>query len=402
MESTRVSTDLEVTIQRRRIATSVVYFFSFMALGLSTASLGPTIPSLAEHTRTHLGEISFLFTARSLGYLLGSLEGGWLYDRMKKGHLIMAGSLVFMAAMLALVPIIPLIWVLTAVLLVLGASEATLDVGGNTLLVWTHREKVGPFMNGLHFFFGVGSFFSPLLIAQAVLLSGDILWAYWALALLMLPVAVALVFFPSPASPSATVLSPSHRKTRPELVALIALFFFLFCGAESSYGGWIYTYALAMKLSTTTVAATLTSVYWGGLTLGRLVGIPITARVRPAVILLIDLLACLVGLGIVLAFPQSFPAAMAGSVCMGLGMASVFPVTMTFAGRRLAVTARITSAFLVGASAGGMVLPWVIGQYLEQVGPRTFLWIVAADVVVAIVVYGLLNLISPEPGPAGD
>ncbi len=60
-------------------------------------------------------------------------------------------------------------------------------MGGNTLLVWVHREKVGPFMNALHFFLGVGAFLSPIMIAQVVLLSGGIRGAYWALALLMLP-----------------------------------------------------------------------------------------------------------------------------------------------------------------------------------------------------------------------
>jgi len=97
-----------------------------------------------------LSKVSFLFTARSPGYLLGSLVGGRLYDQVL-GHIIMAVIFVVMAVMLTLAPVIPFLWLLTAALLV-GMGEGAVDVGGNTLLVWVHRHDVGPFMNGLHFF----------------------------------------------------------------------------------------------------------------------------------------------------------------------------------------------------------------------------------------------------------
>ena len=53
----------------------------------------------------------------------------------------------------------------------MGVAEGALDVGGNTLLIWVHRHKVGPFMNGLHFFFGAGAFLSPIIIAQTAVRS---------------------------------------------------------------------------------------------------------------------------------------------------------------------------------------------------------------------------------------
>ena len=180
------------------MAKTIGYYVAFVALGLVMASLGPTLTGLAEHTRTHLSEISVLFTARALGYLIGSFQGGRLYDRVP-GQPVMAAGLLVMAATMALAPAISWLWLLGAVLLVLGAAEGTVDVGGNTLLVWVHGHQVGPFMNGLHFFFGLGAFLAPIIVAQAVLVSGDIAWAYWALALLVLPVSAWLLRLPSPA-----------------------------------------------------------------------------------------------------------------------------------------------------------------------------------------------------------
>jgi MFS transporter, FHS family, Na+ dependent glucose transporter 1 len=146
----------------RKIAKTVGYYLAFIVLGLIMSSLGPTLIGLAAHTRTQISEISFLFTATSLGYLLGSLLGGRIYDRAP-GHPLLVVVLLGTAVTMALVPLIPWLWLLMLLMVVLGIGQGFLDVGCNTLLVWVHRDKVAPFMNGLHFFFGVGAFIAPLL-----------------------------------------------------------------------------------------------------------------------------------------------------------------------------------------------------------------------------------------------
>jgi FHS family Na+ dependent glucose MFS transporter 1 len=383
-----------------RISKTIGYYVAFIALGLITASLGPTLPGLAENTRSQLGEISFLFTARSLGYLLGSILGGRLYDRVP-GHPLMAAVLFVMAAMATLAPLIPLLWLLAVVLLILGMAEATVDVGGNTLLVWVHRHKVGPFMNGLHFFFGVGSFLSPIIIAQAVLVGGNITWAYWALAVLILPAAIWLLRWPSPAAQVASKDDSTEDppQVNPLLVALIALFFFLYVGAEVGFGGWVFTYAVTLDLSGETTAAYLTSAFWGALTIGRLLAIPIAARVRPRSILLSDLLGCLASVGVILLWPDSLTALWLGAFGLGFSMASVFPTTISLAERRMTITGRVTSWFFVGASIGGMSLPWLIGQLFEPVGPRAMMFAILVDLVVAVGVFAALILYSARPAP---
>jgi len=382
--------------KRERLSRTAGYYAAFVALGLVGASLGPTLPGLAENTETLLSEISFLFTARSLGYLLGSFLGGRLYDRVP-GHPVLAAALIIIAATMALVPLTALLWALSAILLILGVAEGVLDVGGNTLLVWTHRDKVGPFMNGLHFFFGLGAFLSPIIIAQAVLISGDITWAYWVLALLAVPVMVWLLPLPSPAAqtdPTAAPIEhidhlPSPARQRV-LVALIAAFFFLYVGAEIGFGGWVFTYAVEFDLSDETTAAYLTSAFWGALTLGRLLAIPVAARYRPRSILTGDLAGCFTSLGVILLWPHSLAAIWAGAVGLGLSMASIFPTTLSLAERRMTITGRITGWFFVGGSAGGMSLPWLIGQFFESIGPRMMMLTIVVDLGLAVGIFAAL------------
>lgn len=377
-----------------KIAKTIGYYISFIALGLTSAALGPTIPGLAEHTRTSLSQISFLFTADSLGYLLGSLLGSRLYDRMP-GHRVQVIALLITVAMLALIPIVPLLWLLIAIMIVFGFAKSMVDVGGNTLLVWVHRDRVAPFMNGLHLFFGVGAFLCPVIIAQAVLLSGNILWAYWALAVLLVPVIVYLGRLPSPP------IQAGHRDGQEArvnywLVTLIILFFFLNVGAEGSFGGWVFTYAKALNLANDVTAAYLTSAFWGGLTVGRLIAIPVSVRVHPRWMLLADVIGCIASLLLIVFTKASFTAAWIAAVGFGMFMASVFPTTITLAERYLPINGRVTGLFFVGSSTGSMFFPWLIGQLFEPAGPRSSMIIILAAMVAALVLFGVMLLSFKE------
>ena len=373
-----------------KISKTVAYYAAFICLGLVAASLGPTLPGLAEHTRTRLGEISFLFTARSLGYLIGSFRGGRLYDRVP-GHPLMGAVLLIMAAMMALAPLVSLLWILAAVLLVLGVAEGMLDVGGNVLLVRVHPRNLDPFMNGLHFFFGVGAFLSPIIVVQAVLMSGGITWAYWMLALLVLPVVVTVLRLPSPETRTAP-RAGSDGKAAPILIALISICFYLAVGAEVCFGGWIFTYAVKMGLTGEATAGYLTSAFWGALTLGRLLGIPISARFGPRAILFGDLLGCFLSVGIILVWPHSLTAIRVGALGIGLAIASMFATLLNLADRHMAITGRITGWFFVGSSTGGMTLPYLIGQLFEPVGPQVTMFVILGDLVAALGIFVILML----------
>ena len=127
---------------------------------------------------------------------------------------------------------------------------------------------------------------------------------------------------------------------------LIALLLLFYVGAEAAFGGWISTYAVALDLSGTTTAAYLTSAFWGALTFGRLVSIPIAARFRPRAILFVD-----VGLpgkrGRDPALASSPVAVWLGALGLGFSMASFFPTAISLAERRMPITGAVTGWFLV-------------------------------------------------------
>ena len=368
-----------------RIAKTTLYYLTFIALGLCTASFGPTLPGLAAHTQSRISDVSFLFTARSIGYFLGSLLAGRLFDRYR-GHVVLAGGLALMVIMLALTPVIPMLWVLTIVLAVLGVAESFVDVGNNSMLVWVHRAGVAPFMNGLHFFFGVGAFISPIIIAQVLLATGDITWAYWVLALIIAPTIVLVLRLPSPkALPSSS--HPAGDAVNYVLVGLVVLFFFLYVSAEVGYAGWIYTYAVKLGLTDQVNAAYLTSTFWVALTIGRLLSVFIATRFSPRAVLTADLTGCVVSVLIALAFPTSLTAIWIATFGLGIAMASIFPTTLSFAERRMHMSAKVNSWFFAGSAAGSMLVPWLIGVLFEAVGPQVVIHVVAVAMGLAVLDY---------------
>jgi FHS family Na+ dependent glucose MFS transporter 1 len=379
-----------------KIAKTIGYYLAFIVLGLITGIFGPTLSDLARNTHVGLSQISIIFVARSLGYLTGSFLSGRLYDRVR-GHSIIAGVLLATALTFVLIPSIPLLHLLIVVVFALGIAEGAIDVGGNSLIVWVHRERVGPFMNGLHFFFGIGAFISPMIIAQVVLTTGDFRWAYWLLAGLMMPLAFWFTRLPSPPIEHA----PQHTgklQTNALLLVMIAAMLFIYVGAETGYGNWVFTYATQLNLANPTRAALLTSTFWGSFTLGRLLGVPISTRAQPAKILFFDLIGCLASVTGVALFPQSQTMLWLGTMGAGIFMASFFPTMFALASERMTITASVTGWFMVGGGLGAMFFPWLIGQLIESAGASVMTSVVMLSLIGDLALFSVIVLIRRKNG----
>ncbi len=379
----------------RRSATAG-YYGAFIIFGLLTAAIGPTLLGLAANTGSDKSGISLIFTAQALGYLTGSLAGGRLFDRLP-GHRLLAGVLLVIGILASSIPLLSILWLLLAVFVVLGAMQGAIEVGSNTLLVWLYRDRVGPYMNALHFCFGIGAVLSPIIISRITAASGNIAWVYWILGFSAVPIALWLLRLPSPAIINGNG-SDQTDNINYLLVFLVALLLFLYVGAEASYGGWVYTYAISkFPAQAAASAALLTAAFWGALTVGRLISIPLAVRLKPGPVLVGDLLGCLISILVIAVWPDSILAIWVGTIGLGLFMASFFPTTVTLAGQRMQITGQISGWFFVGAGAGGMFLPWLIGQLFEGLGAGITIVLILVDILVALGVLGVFLWLTLQP-----
>jgi FHS family Na+ dependent glucose MFS transporter 1 len=366
-------------IKKHTFQNTIGYYALFICLGLDVAILGPTLPALAEQTRARVGQMGMLFLAGSIGYTLGTTLGGRIFDRVR-GHPILGIAQLVAAALIALVPITPWLWLLMLIATCKGIAEGIINTGGNTLLVWTHRDKVGPYMNGLHFFFGVGAFISPLLVAQVAGVAGGYRWAYWILA--GIAALVGLFTLTLPASPQPEHHPEDSATNTPTIpidykfIIVAGLFLFFYVGAEITYGGWIYTYAFTLGLANAIGAAYLTSAFWLSFTLGRLISVPLALRFSPRQMIRVALVGCLIFLTLALALHGSPPALWIVTIGLGFSMAPIYPSGFTLAGQSIQLTGRASGIILLGDSLGGMVLPWLVGQVIDASGPGAMIYLI--------------------------
>lgn len=378
------------------------YYWLIFCLGSSMAVLGPTLPALAMQTQARLGDMGQLFLAGALGGALGTLVGGRLFDRLR-GHIVLGTAQIGAGLLMACIPFMPALPGLLAVAAIKGVLDGIVSNGANTLLVWTHREKVSPYMNGLHFCLGLGAFLAPLWVAQVVGFPGAYRWVYVGLAALMALAGLYMLMqtgspqaaYPAESEPGAVRL----RRVPSGVVLAAALYLFFYVGAEIAFGGWVYTYSVELKLASAVQAAYLTSGFWLAFTVGRLLSVPAATRFAPRRVIAVALLSSIFFMGMLFVFAGSTGILWVAALGAGFCMAPVYPSGFTLAVQGFKLTARASSVILLGDNLGGMILPWLVGQVLEAAGPRAMVYLVLGSLICDLLAFvGLLRARSKAGG----
>ncbi len=351
---------------------------------------GPTLPALADQTGIRLGQMGYVFVLGSIGYALGTLLGGRLFDRVP-GHPVLGIGQLVGAACILLIPILPSFWMLLLVIMLKGCADGLLN-GSNTLLIWTHGDKAGPFINTLHFFFGLGAFLSPIVVAQIINIPFGYRWAYWGVGAVGLLIGLRMLLLPGSPKPAHSHLDENGERVKVyyPLVIAAALFLFFYVGAEITYGGWIYTYATSLHISSAAGAAYLNSFFWLSFTIGRMISIPAAMRFSPRQIIQAALAGCLIILTVLVLLPASNTLLWTVTIILGFCMAPLWPTGYTLAGQSIKLTARLSSIVLLGDSLGGMALPWLVGQVIDLTGAQSMVALVLGSMFLNLVAFILL------------
>jgi FHS family Na+ dependent glucose MFS transporter 1 len=332
-----------------------------------------------------------MFLVSATGGMLGTVLGGRILDRVPRGHRVLGVAQLISAVLLAAIPLAGSLPVLLLISFFSGFPGGLINTGANTLLMWTHDKKAGPYINGLHFSFGLGAFLAPTVFAQVIHLGGTYQYAYWALAGLAVPIGLFMIFLPSDPK------HPDHRSDEPQpqenlrkvlpAVIIAMLFLFFYVGSELTYGNWIYTYALSLNLADAAQAAYLTSGFWLSFTIGRAISIPVAARFKPAQILSVAFLGGLGALILAIVFSYSVPVLWFATLSVGFFMAPIWATGYNLAGQSIRLTATISSIIILGDSFGGVVLPWLTGRAIEGLGAQTMPKLVFASLAINTLIF---------------
>ncbi|KAM5238266.1 major facilitator superfamily domain-containing protein 4A isoform 2-T2 [Ctenodactylus gundi] len=153
-----------------------------------------------------------------------------------------------------------------------------------------------------------------------------------------------------------------------------ALVLFMTDGITGAYSAFVYSYAVEKPLSVGhKVAGYLPSLFWGFITLGRLISIPISSRMRPATMIFINVVGVVVTFLMLLIFSYNVIFLFSGTASLGLFLSSTFPSVLAYTEDILQYKGCATTVLVTGAGIGEMALQMLVGSIFQAQGSYSFL-----------------------------
>jgi fucose permease len=348
---------------RRRGALGLLGYSSFVLIGWSSL-LVPSLIRQIEHDfqQTDAGLGLFYFISAVL-YASGSLGGGLATERLGRRTVLGLAALLHGVGLLALAmaPSWPL-FLLAAVPSSLGAGG--IDGGVNGLFLDVYRTGRGRALNRLHLFFALGALIAPLVVGRLV--DAGVAWETLVLATSVPALAIAAGFAITDV-PSGRHAGGDARTRLGLQVPLILLAVAVSCYVASEVGvsAWLVRFLEAAPLA---VATTALSLFWGGLTLGRLVASRYGDRFDHRRFAIVATAVASVALVLAVLVP-SLPLSIALFGVCGFAFGPIYPMIMAVAGDRFPDRSAAVSGFLgASAIAGAVIYPPVMGFLSVTVG----------------------------------
>ncbi len=348
-------------------ALTVAAYACFIPIGVVTVLLGPLLPTLSTKWALDYSQAGALFTAQFLASTVAVGISGVLVSRFGFRFAIKAG-LALMSLSVALLLAGSRIQGMVCIA-GYGAGLGLAVPAANLLVAEVNPDRRSSALNILNFCWSVGAVACPFLIAAAIR-SSHITLLLVLVAAISLAVAVGIWAMPaSIVEPVATRVEGSRQPAiawKGKALYVLAALFFIYVGTENSFGGWVASYAKSLGTLSVSMAIMTPSFFYASLTLGRLFA--------PAVLRAVDevklaqagvLMACAGMAGLLISY--SLPMVIASNCLAGLGLSSVYPITISLLSREFgSATSRVGSLMFTMANLGGSCLPWLVGVSSSQ------------------------------------
>ena len=366
-------------------------FLIFFVISFLTNILGPLIPDIIDSFDLSIGLAGFLPFAFFVAYGVMSIPSGILIEKYSEKPVTIAGfALAFFGALLF--ALVTTFEVALLSLFSIGIGMAMLQVVINPLLRQAGGEEHFAFNSVMaQLFFGSASFLSPLLYSYLVnnihtdntqsvivlfnqLVPPDIKWVslYWVFAVtaLLMVIVVMLVRFPKVQlreEERIDVGAGFRSLLRNRYVWLFFVGIFAYVGTEQGIANWTSKFLQTYHgVDPATTGARILSRFWGLMTIGCLLALPILKLFDSRKVLVGAALGTMMSLALALfgtvdvaliCFPVTgFFLSVMWSILVSLGLNSVPRHHGTFSG------------ILCTGIAGGAVVPLIIGGLGELLG----------------------------------
>ncbi|OBR67014.1 MFS transporter [Paenibacillus oryzae] len=399
----------------------LIIYLAFISLGLPDSLLGSAWPVMQPEIGASFGSAGILSMIIAGGTIVSSLASGTIVGRLGVGKVTLISCLMTAGALVGFSVAPSFVW-LAVLAIPLGLGAGSVDAGLNQYVAENYKAH---HMSWLHCFWGVGATTGPLIMSAFI--AGDYSWrgGYAAVAIIQFALVVVLFLtlplwervaeehklekaiqnderdfsneektknetkvdpeFSSVADASSGIAfknkTATEKLNRPAKANLFAIkgikpslaAFLLYCGAESMVGLWGASFLVGVREVTAVTAAGWVSMYYGGITIGRLITGFITLMVSNVVLIRCGQIVTIAG-GLLLILPLPAIFSLAGFVLVGLGLAPIYPGLLHETPARFGKenSARLMGYQMAVAYTGSTFLPPLFGVLATKTSVSLF------------------------------
>jgi MFS family permease len=370
-----------------RIAVKIAFFLN----GFIYANWVSRLPRIQEHFHAHDGIIGIVLFSLSLGAVAAMPFTGWAI--IKNGsRRITLFSLLAYCALVPLIPLMPGIPTLVILFVIMGISTGMLDVAMNAQAVMVEQQYRKPIMTSFHALFSIGM----ALGAWCATLFTDFEFSLVQHLSLITTVSLAAVLW---SSRNLIYDKPQERTESGPLLripngALITVGVIAFCSmiGEGAMSDWTVNYMENITKASKTLAPIGLSAFATAMTLGRIFGDRVRAKLGDAKLIIWGGILASMGLVLALMAPEPY-IAIAGFFLVGLGLSTIVPIAYSIAGNTKNLPSGVGIAMVTTIGYSGFLFgPPIIGFVAYFYNLRVGL----GAVLVLFVVMTVLGFLRPK------
>jgi len=371
-------------MQRARLGTAAVFFIC----GIGHGTWAPRLAELKEQVGASDGELGLALLMIGVGALIAMPLTGLLIGHFGSRRICFAMAL----AHGLVFPLQVFAWnwvVLGLAMMLYGLAISSLDVAMNVQATEIERRYGKPIMSSFHGVYSVGDMAGAFLTGIAASIVLGLTSHFFIAALAMLIIGVGGCFLMIVDQKTEPSSGPTFVLPKGALI-VIGIIAFAALVAEGSVGDWSAIYLSEHQGADTKTAAIALTVFAFAMAIMRFAGDRLVHRFGPFTILQVSGSLAAIGLTIALLAPS--PAvAILGYGLAGLGIAVLFPITLSIAPRFSGLSPSASVAAVATLGYGGFLVgPPVIGILADY----TSLPLSLSLVVILLVLIPGLSLIA--------
>lgn len=390
----------------------IIIYIVFISLGLPDSLLGVAWPLMHSEYGVSIDAAGLISMVISGGTIVSSLVSGAIRKRLSTGQITVISCFMTAISLLGFSFSPSFIW-LIFLAIPLGLGAGAVDAVLNNYVAIHYKAH---HMSWLHCFWGVGATVAPFIMSQFISQQNSWRRGYSTVSIIQFTLFVLLLFalplwskvergdqnkagdLENDQDQTDIISNPETEKKVNILkikgVKLSLLSFLFYCGVEHTMGLWGSSFLVNFKQLPPYIAAQWVSLYYAGITVGRLISGFISLKISNHIMIRLGQILTLVGaVFLLLPLPNFF--SLIGFITVGLGCAPIFPCMLHETPARFGKehSQTIMGYQMALAYSGGTFLPPILGFIAAHTTIGIFPFFILSYIIIMLIGSEKINLL---------